>query len=127
MILAILLLVTMPRLGAPQQAQAIPATESRQFLGRTATVEGEIVRIRTAASGAVYLYLDTEPPHQSLTIVVPPALAGQIPDLRAWRGRRVRVTGLVQKGRDAPQIVLDRTDHLQPAPEPARIPCGAGN
>lgn len=96
----------------------ISAAEAKEHIGREATVCGVVVSARYAASirgQPTFLNLDKPYPNQPFTVVIwgqHRAKFAQPPD-RAYREKRVCVSGTIERYRDVPQIVLESPDMIR--------------
>jgi hypothetical protein len=93
----------------------IKARDAVKYVGRDVIVEEEVRQIvRAPAEGVTYLDLGGTYPHQTLRIVVPTRIQGQI-DGAVWYVGRVRVRGLVERGPDkALRIVCAEPGQIVP-------------
>jgi len=107
----------------PAQAQRkLTAAEAKGHIDETATVCGEVVSTRYAASTKwqpTFLNLDRPYPHQIFTIVVWGGNRGKFgtPETE-FKGKRVCVTGKITEYRGVPEIVADEARQI--AVEPNR-------
>ena len=89
-------------LALPQRSalaqEIVPLEEVRNRLHQRVTVEGKVAEVRRRTSGQVWLGLGRPYPTSSLVIILRQSIAQSISDLSAYRGRTVRVTGLVRPG-----------------------------
>jgi len=108
----LLLLLIGTVLVLPAQAQRkLTATEAKDHVGETATVCGDVVSTRYAASTKgqpTFLNLDKPYPHQIFTIAIWGSNRGKFgtPETE-FKGKRVCVTGKITEYRGVPEIVTD--------------------
>jgi hypothetical protein len=110
----------------------------RDYLNRRVFVEGEVADVRRQQNGEVWLSLGRPYPNGPLVVVIPREMLAGHPDWLTYRGKWVRVNGMVRPGFVAgepaapgrmtgpvtgptkPSIVLDNPQRLEViAPEEA--------
>jgi hypothetical protein len=104
--IALALLVT---LGVPRSAASMPVVpwpEAGAHVGEVVTVEGDVTTARLTAEGLVLEFAAGDPHAFCAVLLIP-----MITDLprrpeRLYLGRRVRVSGLVRRFHDRPEMIL---------------------
>jgi hypothetical protein len=88
-----------------QTATVIPANEAAQHVGQHVTVEGTVAKVFTSRNGNTFLNLGAAYPNELFTGWIPrdSALSAD-PALWSLRGRRVKLTGIVELYRGKPEI-----------------------
>jgi len=106
---ALLFALALTLVAAPAFADAkiIPATEAKNHIGDTVTVEGVVSGVHHAASGnAIFLDIGGRYPNQQLTGVIFMDDFGKFSDVDALEGKIVDVTGTIALYRGRPEIIL---------------------
>ncbi|GIV04292.1 MAG: hypothetical protein KatS3mg015_3122 [Fimbriimonadales bacterium] len=93
------------------QARTYSAVEAKDHVGETATVWGTVASTRYAAQSRgqpTFLNLDAPYPNRLFTVVIWGEARASFaePPERAYRGKRICVTGLIETYRGVPQIVV---------------------
>ena len=101
---------------APASAQTttvIPFTEAAQHVGQHVTVEGTVSKVFTSRNGNTFLDFGGAYPNELFTGWIPreSALSAD-PALWSLRGRRVKLTGIVELYRSKPEIKIVSADQL---------------
>src|SRR5579884_600614 len=118
-------------LGTPLCAAAprvVPWREAAAHVGELVTVEGDVASARLAGEGLVLEFAADDPRAFRAVLLVP-----MISDLprrpeRLYLGRRVRVSGLVRRFQDRPEMILRAPSQIEvvdvggSAPPAARPP-----
>jgi len=133
------LLVLLPWLsltGRDAVAQErVELEQVRDYLNRRVMVEGEVADVRRQRNGEVWLSLGRAYPRGPLVVVIPREMLAGHPDYLAYRGKWVRVNGMVRPGftegepaapttarsvtgPTKPSIVLDNPQRLELYPWP---------
>lgn len=121
-------------LGTPLCAAAprvVPWREAAAHVGELVTVEGDVASARLAGEGLVLEFAADDPRAFRAVLLIP-----MITDLprrpeRLYLGRRVRVSGLVRRFQDRPEMILRAPSQIEvvdvggsapPAAEPPAAP-----
>jgi DNA/RNA endonuclease YhcR with UshA esterase domain len=111
--LVLVLLVIQPALAQKK----LSATEAKDHIGETATVCGNVVSTRYAASTRgqpTFLNLDKPYPNQIFTVVIWGSDRSKFGAPESdYKGKRIRVTGKITEYRNVPQIVAERPQQIQ--------------
>ena len=103
-------LIGLAAAGSPLEAQQTVALDKiRDYIHQMVTVEGKVAQVMRQRDD-VWLSLGRAYPSGPLVIVIPSERLSAFPDIFAWRGRQVRVTGRV------------RPSALEAPPPPTRAP-----
>lgn len=91
--------------------------KAHEFVGRTITVEGTVVRAKKTRK-AFFINFHTNWKKYVTIVVFPSDHKGLFPtDPKHWEGKRIRVKGLVKKYKDRPEIVLKDRRNLTVVPK----------
>lgn len=95
------------------QTTTVPANDAAQHVGQRVTIEGVVAKIFTSRNGNTFLDFGAAYPNELFTGWIPQnsALSAD-PALWSLRGRRVKVTGIVELYRGKPEIKIVSTDQL---------------
>jgi len=111
-ILATVLLVALV-LPARARAIVIDAADALRYAGSTVTVEGDVADARSEPIGLV---LELAPiAEKSFRAVLVTALISSLPRSpeRIYAGKRVRITGIVQRFQGRPEMVLESSSQIE--------------
>lgn len=114
-----LVLALLPARGDAQQV--VELGRIRDHVHQRVTVEGKVADARRQRSGEVWMSLERGYPNGPLVIVLTPEVLNAFPDFRSFRGKTVRVTGLVRpSGREAPPgpVLNYGTERVDPPGKP---------
>ncbi len=93
---------------AQTQMPAIAAAEAKAHVGQTATVEGVVSEVHTAASGrATFIDIGGRYPDNVFTAVIFSRDVTKFSNLDALNGKTVEVTGPIRLHRGKPEIILN--------------------
>jgi hypothetical protein len=111
--LALVLLIVEPALAQKK----LSAAEAKDYVGETATVCGEVVSTRYAASTKgqpMFLNLDKPYPNQIFTVVIWGSNRSKFgrPEVD-YKEKRICVTGKIAEFRGVPEIVADDTRQIK--------------
>ena len=114
----IVTLVLVTLLLQPAHAQKkLSAVEAKDHIGETATVCGNAVSTRYAASTRgqpTFLNLDKPYPNQIFTVVIWGSDRSKFGAPESdYNGKRICVTGKITKYRNVPQIIAERPQQIQ--------------
>ena len=114
----IVTLVLVTLLLQPAHAQKkLSAVEAKDHIGETATVCGNAVSTRYAASTRgqpTFLNLDKPYPNQIFTVVIWGSDRSKFGAPESdYKGKRICVTGKITKYRNVPQIIAERPQQIQ--------------
>jgi hypothetical protein len=110
-VVTIILLVT--AFGRPALGLVVDASDAARYVGSAVTVEGDVAAARTEPIGLVLELAPLEP--KSFRAVLVLALISSLPRSpeRIYAGKRVRVTGLVQRFQGRPEMVLESASQIE--------------
>lgn len=120
---AVVLLAGLPAVGLGDSTRTIPASEAAFFIGQRVTVEGIVAGVRKTSRSDVWLDLERKSPRQVLSAVVAAAAADAMPRLEGYAGKRILVTGVVERIGGVLRIQVTDPAQLRLAAEPNRVPC----
>lgn len=106
------LLLPLVAAAADDPPRVTPA-ETGKHLGELVTVEGTVDQVRVSGAETTYLDLGGRYPDHAFSAVVFKSRRAQFPDLESYEGRLVRVTGVVQRYFEKPEIVLSEPGQLR--------------
>ena len=95
-----------------QTGIVIPDTEAAQHVGQHETVEGTVVKVFTS-KGNTFLNFGAAYPNQTFTGWIPknsPVAADA--SLSALEGKRVRISGIIERYKSKPEIKIMSKDQL---------------
>jgi hypothetical protein len=94
-------------------ATVIDASEAAGWVGSTVTVEGDVAAVRSEPIGLVLELAPGGP--TSVRAVLVPSLISSLPRSpeRIYEGKRVRVTGLLQRFKGRPELVLESPGQIE--------------
>ena len=115
--------------------ERVELEQVRDYLNRRVSVEGEVADVRRQQNGEVWLSLGRAYPNGPLVVVIPREMLAGHPDYLSYRGKWVRVNGMVRPGFTVgepaaptasrsvtgptkPSIVLDNPQRLEVDPPP---------
>ena len=94
---AVVVGLVVPSAGRPQPVpKPFPAANAVDLIGRRASIEGTVMGVRVL-NGYVWLDLERKFPRQAMSVVVPERTAKTSERLKRYQGRRIVVTGLVER------------------------------
>jgi hypothetical protein len=100
--------------GGGQEPAAVPAAVGARQVGQVVIVEDRVAQVtRPQGTSDYFLNFGSAYPNQVLTVVVPAAVALQVPGLAAAAGALVRVRGTVVRTDDGPAIRCSAADQIQ--------------
>jgi hypothetical protein len=94
-------------------AETVDAADAADHVGSTATVEGDVAVARSDADGLVLELAPLGP--KSFRAVLVRSLISSLPRApeRVYEGKRVRVTGIVQRFQGRPEMVLESASQIE--------------
>jgi DNA/RNA endonuclease YhcR with UshA esterase domain len=95
------------------EAQTIAPAEAKAHVGQTVTVEGAVGNISTGRSGTTFIDVGGRYPDNSFAAVIFAADKSKFPDLQAFDGKTVAVTGPVSLYRGKPEIILKSAEQMK--------------
>lgn len=102
---------------APLPPGVVSWDKAHEFVGRTITVEGTVVRAKKTRK-AFFINFHTNWKKYVTIVVFPSDHKGLFPtDPKHWEGKRIRVKGLVKNYKDRPEIVLKDRKNLTVVPK----------
>ena len=101
----------------PGHELIVPDSAAKDHLDEMVTVEGTVVSIEVseAAPARVFLHFGAPAPNQTFSALIVGPVLPRFPNLQEWRGKRVRVTGLVRLEEGRPTIRLTKPSQLRGA------------
>ena len=94
-------------------AASNPSVKIEGGIGGNATVEGTVDEIHVArGSGVTFLDMGGQYPNNTFTAVIWPEDAGKFPNVAAFYGHAVKVTGTLQLYRGKQEIILRDASQL---------------
>ena len=101
----------------PAHELIVPDSAAKDHLDETLTVEGTVVSIEVseAAPARVLLHFGAPPPNETFSALIVGPVLPRFPNLQEWRGKRVRVTGLVRLEEGRPTMRLTKPSQLRGA------------
>ena len=97
----------------PARAETITAADAKAHVGQTVTVEGAVGNIATGRAGTTFIDVDGRYPDNSFAAVIFAADRSKFPDLQAFGGKTVDITGAVSLYRGKPEIILKSADQMK--------------
>jgi hypothetical protein len=112
-LLAALICGSCPVPTRAQTTTVIPFAEAPQDVGQHVTVEGVVANVFTSRNGNTFLDFGGADPNELFTGWIPrnSALSAD-PALWSLRGRKVKVTGIIEPYRGKPEIKIVSTDQF---------------
>jgi hypothetical protein len=109
--LAIALLLA--AVAAPARGAIVDARDAARHVGSTVTIEGDVGAARNEPTGLV-LELEPVGPTGVRAILVP-SLISSLPRSpeRVYAGKRVRITGLLQRFKGRPELILESASQIE--------------
>jgi DNA/RNA endonuclease YhcR with UshA esterase domain len=95
---------------APAQTPATPTitpADAKAHVGQTVTVEGAVSDVNTVRTGVTFIDLGGKFPDNVFTAVILSDDAGKFPNVGAFNGKTVDITGKVVLYKGKPQVVLN--------------------
>lgn len=111
LVLALIPALGLTLAGVSARAQTIAPSEALPHAGQTVTVEGAVGNVHRLASGLTFIDIGGRYPGNPFTAVILAADNAKFPNVNAFAGRTVDITGKVQIYKGKPEIVL--TDAAQ--------------
>jgi hypothetical protein len=111
-----IVLVVVGVLGTPVRhawSRVVDASEAAAYVGSAVTVEGDVAVARTESIGLVLELAPLGP--TSVRAVLVPSLISSLPRApeRIYEGKRVRITGLLQRFKGRPELVLESPSQIE--------------
>jgi len=102
--------LVLPRLG---HAVVVPAEDAATYVGSSVTVEGDVASARREGDAVVLELAPAEA--KSFRVVLVLALFSSLPrePERAYAGRRIRATGIVQRFKGRPEMVVESASQIE--------------
>ena len=91
-------------IAAPRPG-TVTAADAASHIGQTITVEGIVSEVHVSTR-ATFIDLGGRYPNEEFTGVIFSSDAGAFPDVEAYEGKTVDITGTVQLYRGRPEIIL---------------------
>jgi hypothetical protein len=116
-LLRLVLLIAIFGLGSvstrAQTTTVIPFAEASRYVGQRVAVEGVVAKVFTSRNGNTFLDFGAAYPNELFTGWIPQnsALSAD-PSLWSLRGKKVKVTGIIELYRGKPEIKIVSTDQL---------------
>src|SRR2546426_9426712 len=101
----------------PGHELIVPDSAAKDHLDEMVTVEGTVVSVEVseAAPWRVFLDFGAPRPNQTFSALIVGPVLPRFPNLQEWKGKRVRVTGLVDLDEGRPTMLLSRPSQLRGA------------
>lgn len=93
------------------QSGTVTAAEAAARIGQTITVEGVVSEVHVSQR-ATFIDLGGRYPNEEFTGVIFSSDVGAFPDVDAYEGKTVDITGTVQLYRGRPEIILSSHDQI---------------
>ncbi len=90
----------------------VPFTDASKHVGTSTCISGTVFHVEDAKDGFVFLRFCKQAQGCPFTVVVFPADARKVGDIRQLEGRQIEVTGMLKDYRGRTEIVLRRTQQL---------------
>jgi hypothetical protein len=90
----------------PAWAKTIGPSDAKSYIGQTVTVEGVVSDVFTSHTHTTFVDLGGAYPDNLFTAVIFADDAAKFPNVHAFRGRTVDITGRVTLYHGHPQIIL---------------------
>ena len=99
--------------GRDAWSAIVDASEAARYVGSAVTIEGDVAAARTEPIGLVLELAPLGP--TSVRAVLVPSLISSLPRAaeRIYAGKRVRVTGLLQRFQGRPEMVLESAGQIE--------------
>ncbi len=95
------------------ETQTITPADAKTHVGQTVTVEGAVGNIFAGRTGTTFIDVGGRYPDNSFAAVIFAADRSKFPDLQAFNGKIVDITGAVSLYRGKPEIVLKSADQMK--------------
>ncbi len=103
----------------PTRPPIVPDSAAKAHVGEVVTVEGTVVSVEVSEGSPngsrVFLDFGAPRPNQTFSALIVGPVLPRFPNLQEWRGKQVRVTGLVRRDEGRPTILLSRPSQLRGA------------
>ena len=96
----------------PSRPGTVTAADAAAHVGETITVEGFVSEVHVSQR-ATFIDLDGRYPNEEFTGVIFSSDAGAFPDVDAYGGKTVDITGTVQLYRGRPEIILKSQSQIR--------------
>lgn len=111
---AVFLVIALTSTVAPALAETIAPEEAQKHVGQIVTVEGVVSQVHHATSGKVtFIDMGGGGPNNSFTAVIFAGDASKFPDVEAFEGKTIDVTGLIRLYRGKPEIILNDAGQIK--------------
>jgi DNA/RNA endonuclease YhcR with UshA esterase domain len=100
-------LAVTPALAQTPATQTIKPADAKAHVGQTVTVEGAVSDVNTVRTGVTFIDLGGKFPDNVFTAVILSDDAGKFPNVGAFNGKTVDITGKVVLYKGKPQVVLN--------------------
>ena len=112
---AVSLVLGLAALSGPAMAetQTIAPADAKTHVGQTVTVEGAVGNISDGRTGTTFIDVGGRYPDNSFAAVIFAADRSKFPDLKAFDGKVVDITGAVTLYRGKPEIILKSADQMK--------------
>ena len=87
-------------------SQTVAAADAKAHVGQTVTVEGTVSAANTARSGVTFLDIGGSYPDNAFAAVIFADDTGKFPNIHAFDGKTVDVSGAVRLYKGKPEIVV---------------------
>ncbi len=109
-----MLVLVLALTAAPALAETIGPADARAHVGQTVTVEGTVDQVYTARrSGVTFLDMGGRYPNEAFMAVIFADDASAFPNVHAFEGKTVDITGPVRLYRGKPEIILRDAGQLK--------------
>jgi len=89
------------------RAETVPANQAQAHIGQVVTVEGAVSGIHKSNAGVTFLDIGGQFPNNAFAAVIFKDDAGKFPDVGAFGGKTVDVTGSIRLYQGRPEIILN--------------------
>jgi hypothetical protein len=89
------------------RAETVPADQAQAHVGKVVTIEGAVSGIHKSNSGVTFLDIGGQFPNNAFAAVIFKDDAGKFPDISAFGGKTVEVTGSIRLYQGRPEIILN--------------------
>jgi len=108
----VLALTVMSAARDASPGKCVSFAEANRHVGTAQCVSGTVFNVETGRNGAKFLNFCKDAASCPFTVVVFPADARKLGDIRQLEGRQIEIKGTIQDYEGKPQIVLRRSNQL---------------
>ncbi len=90
----------------------IDACDAKKYIGKKAIVEGKVVEIKNITK-AIFLNFERPYPNQCFTAVIFASKFSLFPNVYSYKGKLVRVDGIIKEYNGKPEIILEDPNQIQ--------------